>query len=55
MFFDKLLEEKNLSEFLEKIERCRESCWTDEGIDCLDNLEYDIADRLDSVQKFFDY
>lgn len=49
-FCDQLTNQREVNELLEKIERCRESCRTDEGMEQLDNLEYVVANRLDVVR-----
>lgn len=52
MIFDKLIEEQKLIKLLDNIEKSREKCKTQEGIECLDDLEYKTAEELDKVLDF---
>jgi hypothetical protein len=54
MNFDKLREETNLNEFLEKVEKCKKKCQTNKGIRRLDNLGFKLVDKFLQF-KFSDF
>jgi len=54
MIFGRLnvIEESKLEKLLWKIERCRERCRTEGGVECLNDLEYNTAEKLDTVREW---
>jgi len=54
MISDKLKEEKPLNKFLEKVEKCKERCQTDEGKEHLGDLEFKLVDEF-LQNKFHDF
>ena len=55
MPFPKSLTDREVVKLLEKIETRRENCKTEKGAECLDDLEYILADRLEeTISEFQD-